>query len=85
MDSAAACRLTLPDKNGQQKLMTTEQLQMFITIAEDIRVARNDSGNNSRLLMQNIEKVMKKHADALAKPVFKDIMDVLEQIKNSKQ
>ena len=85
MDSAAACRLTLPDKKGNQQLMTTEQLKIFVDIAQDINVARNEAGNNSRVLMQKIEKIMKKYADAAAKPVFKDVMDVLEQIKNSKQ
>ena len=60
-------------------------IMIYIDIAQDISVARTNAGNNSRLLMQNIEKVMKKYADAAAKPVFKDVMDVLEQIKNSKQ
>ena len=60
-------------------------MHIFADIAQDIEKARNEAGNNSRELMQKIEKVMKKYANAAAKPVFKDVMDVLEQIKNSKQ
>lgn len=85
MASAAACRLTLPDAHGQQKLMTTDQLKIYTDIALDIEVMRKGAGRNTRALMKGAEEIMKKYAEALAKPVFKDIMDVLEQIKNSKQ
>ncbi|MBQ9791735.1 MAG: hypothetical protein IJW28_04025, partial [Clostridia bacterium] len=86
LNSATSMRLTFVNPETKKtELMTEDHLHVYTQIAEDINIARTQSGNNSKVITKKVEDILKKYATDLAKPVFKDVTDVLEQIKNSKQ
>lgn len=84
MAQASDLRLTLPDAEGNQKLITEEHLQCYSDVKIEIEKLRNKAGTDTNKIMRGFEDILKKYAETTAKPLYKDIEDIIKQIRDSR-